>query len=63
MENLINCIGTVMQMVTKEQYVGKVINDHLESIEVVTDELIDEGIIVHLDPNVIYDRIKMRDPL
>jgi len=63
MENLINCIGTVLQMVTKEQYVGKVINDHLESIEVVTDELIDEGIIVHLDPNVIYDRIKMRDPL
>ncbi len=28
----------------------------------VTDEIIDEGIIVHLDSNIINDRIKMRDP-
>lgn len=49
-------------MIEKDQLVGKSIYDHLDSIVTITDELIDEGIIVHLDPNVIYDRVKMRDP-
>lgn len=63
MESVINCIGQVLEMVNKEQYVGKAIYDNLDSIVVVTDEIIDEGIIVHLDPTVIYDRMKMKDPL
>ena len=42
--------------------IGKAIYDHLDSIVTITDELIDEGLIVHLDPNVIYERVKMREP-
>ena len=61
MESAINCIGKVLQTVIKEQWTGKVIYDQLESIILVTDELIDEGIIVHLDSNVIYERMKMKD--
>jgi hypothetical protein len=48
-------------MVTKEQFVGKVIYDNLESIMIATDEIIDEGLIVCLDPNLVYDRMKMRE--
>lgn len=32
MENVIDCLGKVLQMVTKEQYVGKAVYDHLDSI-------------------------------
>jgi hypothetical protein len=62
MEGVIDCIGKTLMMVEKEQWVGKSIYDHLDAIVTITDELIDEGIIVHLDPQVIFDRIKMRDP-
>lgn len=62
MEAVISCIGKTLMMIEKDQFVGKSIYDHLDSIVTITDELIDEGIIVHLDPNVIFDRVKMRDP-
>ena len=62
MEAVIDCIGKTLVMVEKDQLVGKAIYDHLDSIVAITDELIDEGLIVHLDPNVIFDRVKMRDP-
>lgn len=62
MEAAINCIGKTLVMIEKEPLVGKSIYDHLDSIVTITDELIDEGIIVHLDPQVIFDRVKMRDP-
>ena len=62
MEAVIDCIGKVLSMIEKEPFIGKAIYDHLDSIVTITDQLIDEGIIVHLDPCVIYDRVKMRDP-
>jgi hypothetical protein len=62
MEAVIDCIGKTLMMIEKEQLVGKSIYDHLDSIVTITDELIDEGIIVHLDPHVIFDRVKMRSP-
>lgn len=62
MEAVISCIGKTLMMIEKDQFVGKSIYDHLDSIVTITDELIDEGIIVHFDHNVIYDRVKMRDP-
>ena len=62
MEGVIDCIGKVLTLIEKEPLVGKAIYDHLDSIVTITDELIDEGIIVHLDPYVIFDRVKMRDP-
>ena len=62
MEGVIDCIGKVLTMIEKEQFVGKAIYDHLDSIVTITDQLIDEGVIVHLDPHVIYDRVQMRDP-
>ena len=62
MEAAIDCIGKTLALVEHGPFVGKTIYDHLDSIVTITDELIDEGIIVHLDSNVIFDRIKMRDP-
>ena len=62
MEAVIDCIGRVLAMVEKEQLVGKVIYDHLDSIVAITDELIDEGVVVHLDPSLVFDRVKMREP-
>ena len=61
MERVINCIGQVLAMVTKEPYVGKAIYDNLDSIFLATDQIIDEGIITHLDSTVIFDRMKMRN--
>ena len=61
MEAAIDCIGKTLLMIGKDQFVGKTIYDNLDSIVTITDELIDEGIIVHLDPNVIFDRVKMRE--
>jgi hypothetical protein len=34
----------------------------LDTLVLVTDELIDEGLIVGLDANIAFDRMKMRDP-
>ena len=62
MEAVIDCIGKTLTMIEKDQLVGKAIYDHLDSIVTVTDELIDEGVVVHIEPHVIFDRVKMRDP-
>lgn len=62
MEAVIDCIGKTLAMIEKEPLIGKAIYDHLDSIVTITDELIDQGLIVHLDPNVIYERVKMREP-
>ena len=62
MEAVIDCIGKTLTMIEKEHLVGKAIYDHLDSIVTITDELIDEGVIVHIEPHVIFDRVKMRDP-
>jgi len=62
MEAAIDCIGKTLQMIEKNKYMGKAIYDHLDAIVTITDELFDEGLIVHLDPNVILDRLKMREP-
>ena len=62
MEAFINCIGKVLQMITKDQFVGKAIYDNLDSIVMVTDEIVDEGVIVNLDPLIVFDRMKMKDP-
>jgi hypothetical protein len=37
MERVINCVGQVLGMVTKEPYVGKAIYDNLDSIVIATD--------------------------
>ena len=37
MEAVLECIGKVLTMVEKEQYVGKVIYNHLDSIVTITD--------------------------
>jgi hypothetical protein len=37
MEKVINCIGQVLAMVSKEPYVGKAIYDNLDSIVIATD--------------------------
>ena len=61
MEEVINCVGKVLEMVTKEPWVGKAVYDHLDSLVIVTDEVLDEGIVVNLDANVVFDRLKMRE--
>jgi hypothetical protein len=53
MESAINCIGKVLQQVTKEQWSGKTVYDNLDAIILVTDELIDEGLIVCLDSSIV----------
>lgn len=62
METAIDCIAKTLQMIEKNKYIGKAIYDHLDAIVTITDELFDEGLIVNLDPNVILDRLKMREP-
>lgn len=62
MQNLINTIGKILQTATKDQWTGKAIYDNLDTLVLVTDELIDEGLIVGLDANLAFDRMKMRDP-
>lgn len=37
MEAVIDCIGKTLTMVEKEQWVGKIIYDHLDTIVTVTD--------------------------
>jgi hypothetical protein len=59
MESVINCIGGVLSMVTTEKYVGKVIEDNLDSIIITVDEILDEGIIMCLDEAQVYSRVKM----
>lgn len=61
MEGVINCVGRVLEMTTKEQWMGKAVYDHLDAIVVVTDEVLDEGVVVNIDPHVVFDRMKMRD--
>lgn len=61
MEALINCLGKVLLQVTKDQWTGKTIYDNLDAIILVTDELVDEGLIVQLDPDVTINRMRMRD--
>jgi hypothetical protein len=61
MEAVLNCIGRVLQQTIKEQWSGKVVYDNLDSIILVADEIIDEGLIVCLDPAIVLDRMKMRD--
>lgn len=41
MEAVINCIGRVLQEVSKEPWSGKAVYDNLDAIILVTDELID----------------------
>ncbi len=62
MENLINTVGKILQLASKDQWTGKSIYDNLDALVLVTDELIDEGLIVGLDANIAFDRMKMRDP-
>lgn len=62
MENLINTVGKILQLASKDQWTGKSIYDNLDTLVLVTDELIDEGLIVGLDANIAFDRMKMRDP-
>jgi hypothetical protein len=62
MESVINCIGKVLQLVTKEQWTGKAVYDNLDTIILVVDEIVDEGLIVNIDAGVVLDRMKMRDP-
>ena len=62
MENVINCIGKVMLIVTTEPYVQKVIQDHLDTIVIIVDEILDDGIVMSLDQNQVFDRLKMREP-
>ena len=51
-----------MLIVTTEPYVQKVIQDNLDSIVIIVDEILDDGIIMCLDENLIFDRLKMREP-
>ena len=62
MEAAMDCIAKTLQMIDKNKYIGKAIYDHLDAIVTITDQLFDEGLIVHLDPNIVYDRLKMRQP-
>jgi hypothetical protein len=34
----------------------------LDSIVIIVDEILDDGIIMCLDENLIFDRLKMREP-
>ena len=59
MEGVINCIGSVLSMLTSEKYVGKVVEDNLDGIIITVDEILDEGIIMCLDESQVYSRVKM----
>lgn len=61
METLINALGKIIQSGSREPWLGKAIFDHLDTIILATDELIDEGLIVTLDPNLVIDRMGMRE--
>ena len=61
MEEVINVIGNVLLMITKGPFTGKIIFDYLHDIVLVADEVIDEGNIVCLDADKIYERLKMKD--
>ena len=61
MEAVINCLGRVLQLATKEPWSGKAVYDNLDAVILATDELIDEGLIANLDPNTVLDRMKMRE--
>lgn len=61
MEEVINVIGNVLLMITKGPFTGKIIFDYLQDIVLVADEVIDEGNIVCLDAEKIYERLKMKE--
>jgi hypothetical protein len=61
METLINALGKVIQEASREPWSGKAIYDNLETLVLATDELLDEGIIVTLDPQVVLERMRMRE--
>lgn len=41
MEQVINCIGNVLPLISAEQYVQKVVEDNLDSIIISVDEILD----------------------
>jgi len=61
MEEVINVVGTVLQMITKGPYTGKIIFDILQDIVIIADEIIHDGYIVCLDSAKIFDRARMKD--
>ncbi len=51
----------MLPMISSEQYIQKTIEDNLDSIVICIDEILDEGIILCLDENQVFDRLKMRE--
>lgn len=62
MESVLNCVGECLERNTKE-WVGKTVYDNLDAIVTVTDEVLDEGIVVNMDANVVFGRMKMNQQL
>jgi hypothetical protein len=58
---VLNCIQKVMGFVSKDKLTSNNIYNVLQEIVLVIDEIIDEGILVTLDAELIYSRIKMKD--
>ena len=61
MESVIDCLYDVMKMLTNDPYEGKNIFTHLEDLILAVDEIIDEGLIVTIDPKLVFERVKMKD--
>ncbi|EPZ33235.1 snare-like protein [Rozella allomycis CSF55] len=57
LENIIVCLTNVLQKLIKNQFSKKSIVDQLDLVLLVLDELIDDGILLEGNPNVLYDTV------
>ena len=60
MEKVIDTLGEVLLLITKEPYKGKIVFEYLHDIVLAVDEIIHEGYIVCLDAGKVFDRLKMK---
>eukprot|EP01017_Pseudomicrothorax_dubius_P018336 TRINITY_DN2032_c0_g1_i5.p1 TRINITY_DN2032_c0_g1~~TRINITY_DN2032_c0_g1_i5.p1 ORF type:complete len:199 (-),score=51.52 TRINITY_DN2032_c0_g1_i5:272-868(-) len=61
LQNVINSIFEAMGAVTKNVHSKKSYLDNFEHLVLIIDEITDEGVIVTLEPGIIYARATMKD--
>lgn len=61
LSEVLNCFQKVVGFVTKETLTSNHIYNVMQEVILIIDEIIDEGIPVTLEPELIYSRIKMKD--
>lgn len=61
LSEVLNTVQKVIGYVTKESLNGTIIYDILQEVILIIDEILDEGIPVTLDADLIFSRIKMKE--